>query len=326
MRRSVDSRVRPVVDAQLGVITSAQLRELHVDLEVPRREGWLRLADGTWSVVDEPDDEQLLVALQLYAPGALASGALACRWHGIRYAPAAPGCDALAAHGRTLLGGPLLRLRQTRRMPVGVEVRHRSVAPVARAVADTARWTRSLRDARAVVLSALGDRRVVRDDLLEDLQDGPSRTARLLRRALDDWERGARSAPESEAADAVLALPDRWASPPFLLNPELWLDGAMLGSPDGWMPSAGLGWEIDSHEFHGGQTSLDSTLARHQRFDDAGLVLLHVTPSRLRAAPAVWAADVARRARARIEQGCRPPSDLVVVPRGPALRPGHLAA
>ena len=70
---SLLGRLLPVLDAQLGVITSAQLRELRIDGEVPRREGWLRLADGHWCTVPEPSDDQLLTALRLYAPTALAS-------------------------------------------------------------------------------------------------------------------------------------------------------------------------------------------------------------------------------------------------------------
>jgi len=326
MRASVLRRVRPVVDAQLGVITSTQLRVLGVDGEVPRREGWLRLAAGIWVVHSDPTDEQLLVALQRYAPAAVASGALACRWLQLRHAPDTAGCDALVEHGTNLLGGALLRMRQTRRLAEAVERRGRRVAPAARAVADAARWTPRLQDARAVVLAALHDRRVTPQALADDLDAGPRRTSRHLRRALEDWERGARSAPEAEAADSLLALPGRRPSPPFLLNPDLRLDGVLLGSPDGWVPAAGLGWEMDSVEFHGDSDALDATLVRHQAFTDAGFELLHVTPKRFRAAPNAWAADVVARAEARVARGWRPPPGLVVTPAGPVLSPGLVAA
>ncbi|HWH27906.1 MAG TPA: hypothetical protein VNU26_02905 [Mycobacteriales bacterium] len=324
MRSSVARRIRPVADAQLGLITSAQLRELGVDLALPRREGWLRLADGLWCTTAEPDDEQLLVGLELYAPHAMASGALACRWHGVRHAPSDPGCRALVPHGTTLLGGPLLDLRQTRRMPDGVEHRQRTVAPPDRAVADAARWTPWLQDARAVVLAALADRRVERQSLVDELHAGQRRGSARLRRALDDWDRGARSAPEAEAADALLAVPGTRPAPPFYLNPELWLDGVLLGSPDGYVPGAWLGWEVDSEEHHGDDDDLDATLQRHQRFADAGFELLHVTPKRMRAAPSAWALDVVARAARR--RGRRAPSGLVVVEKGPLLSAGTLAA
>lgn len=323
MRSAVARRVRPVLDGQLGVISSAQLREAGVDLEVPRREGWTRLAGGLWCVAEEPDDEQLLAALAVYAPGALASGPVGCRWWRLRHAPPDHAAHALVPHGTTLLGGPLLVLRQTRRMPDGVQHRGRQLAPVARCVADAARWTPRLQDARAVVLAGLADRRTTADALRAELAAGQRRGSLALRRALDDWHRGARSAPEAEAADALLHVPGG-GPPPFLLNPELWLDGVLLGSPDGWVPGAGLGWELDSREFHGAAEDLDDTLRRHQRFSDAGIELLHATPTRLRTAPARWATDVVQRSARRT--GWRAPRGLVVVPVGPVLAPSAAAA
>lgn len=318
MRRSVVARVQALTDAQLGTVTSAQLREAGLDAELPRREGWLRLADGTWAVHDDPTDEQLLAAAQLYAPGAVPSGALACRWWELRHAPDAAGLDALVQHGRTLLGGPLLRMKQTRRMPTGVEYAHQLVAGIPRSLADAARWS-TQQDARAVVLAALADRRVSFAALRDEADAGPFRTGRRLATALTDWERGARSAPEAEAADALLALMGGGGALPFLLNPELWLHGRLIGSPDGYLVGTGLGWEMDSREFHGDLETLDQTLSRHQGFSDVALELLHTTPSRFRSNRAAWAADVARRARRRIAEGRGEPAGLVVVPKGPVL-------
>lgn len=317
MRPSVARRLVPLLSAQHGVVTSAQLRSAKVDLAVPRREGWLKLATGLWVVTQQPEDEQLLMALHLYAPDALASGALACRWHGLQYPPDDPGGRAVAQHGVTLLGGPLLTVHQTRHLPAAVTVRGWPVVPVARAVADAARWTTSPRDARAVVLAALQRRRTTAVALEAERQAGALRGSAQLSQALQDWYRGAVSAPEAEAADALLALGP--STPPFLLNPELRLNGVLMGVPDGWIPSAGIGWELDSVENHGQSDDLDATLLRHERFDDAGLALRHITPSRFRGSPDAWARDMAERAQARRAQGWTPPPGLVVVPRGPLL-------
>lgn len=324
MRASVYRRLTPLVDAQLGVVTAAQLREAGIDHELPRREGWTRLAHGLWVATDAPSDEQLLVGLDLYAPGSLASGALACRWWGIRHAADLPGVDALVEHGTTLLGGPLVRLRQSRHLLDGVEHKGRTVAPTLRAIADAARWSPWLQDARAVVLAALADRRIDRVELGQEADRCPARRSTDLLRALDDWDRGARSAPEAEAADALLALAG--AGPQsFLLNPEVWVDGVLLGAPDGLVVDAGLAWEMDSVEFHGSSSSLDATLQRHQRFSDAGFELLHATPTRMRAARNAWAADVANRAASRMGTW-RPPAGFVVVPKGPLLGAQHGSA
>lgn len=315
MRPSVARRLAPVLRDQLGVITSAQLRTAGVDLEVPRREGWLRLASGLWVVSQEPSDDQLLVALERYAPAAVASGALACRRHDLPYPPLDPGCSALAPHGATLLGGPLITVHQTRHMPVGQVVQAHRIAPVARAVADAARWTTSLQEARAVVLGALQRRRTTAPALEAEQSAGALRNSARLSRALDDWYRGAFSAPEAEAADALLALGG--STPAFLLNPELRLNGVLIGVPDGWIPSAGLGWEMDSVQNHGSASDLDATLSRHERFSDAGFSLRHITPARFRTDRDGWATDLA--ARAQRQQGWAPPPGLVVVPRGPLL-------
>jgi hypothetical protein len=184
-------------------------------------------------------------------------------------------------------------------------------------VADAARWTTSLQEARAVVLAALQRRRTTVGALEAEQRAGGLRDVARLDRALVDWQRGARSAPEAEAADAVLALGE--GAPPFLLNPELRLDGVLLGTPDGWIPSAGIGWEMDSVEHHGSPDDLDATLLAHELFSEAGLRLRHVTPWRFRRDSRAWASDLADRARARGRQGWRSPDGLVVVPRGPLL-------
>jgi hypothetical protein len=198
------------------------------------------------------------------------------------------------------------------------------VAPPVRAVADAARWC-GLQDARAVVLAALADGALQRAALQTELDAGARRTAGQLRRSLEDWDRGARSAPEAEAADALLAVGGT-APPRFLLNPELRLHGRLLGRPDGWLVDAGTGWEMDSVEFHGEAALLDATFTRHQRFADAGLELLHATPARLRTDRRAWARDVVGRARSRTAAGWRAPAGLEVVPTGPLLGGAGAAA
>lgn len=183
------------------------------------------------------------------------------------------------------------------------------------------RWCPSLRDVRALVLAAMADGHVDRAALQDEVDAGSLAGSAHLRRSLQDWDRGARSAPEAEAVDVLL----EHSGLPFLVNPSVVLDGVLLGSPDGWLPAAGLGWEIDSRQYHGGTDDLDATLRRHQGFADADLVLLHVTPTRLRADRRAWALDVARRAGARIAEGWQPPDGLVVTPLAPALVPAIAA-
>ena len=102
--------------------------------------------------------------------------------------------------------------------------------------------------------------------------------------------------------------------PPFLLNPDVFLDGELLLSPDIWLLGTGVGGELDSHRFHGSQTSLDQTLDRHARASRRGVELVHRSPTRFRQDPQGFVAELARRA-AEVPA----PRGLVVVPRGPVL-------
>lgn len=317
MRVTTKARLVATTAAQHGVITSAQLAELGLDLRLPRRERWPELAPRTWGTTHAVDDVQLLQAMALYAgPGALASGALACRRHRLRDVPDVLVGDALVPHGRHLMGGGHVKLHQTCRLPRPVVLDGWPLAPVTRAVADASRWSPSLQDVRALVLAAVGDKRTTVEALDAELDGGPRRGSAHLARAVVDAHRGARSAPEAEAADSLLAT---GGMPAFLLNPEIWMDDVLVGVPDGYVPSLGFGWELDSLRYHGSSDDLAHTFDRHQGFDDIGIGLLHVVPARMRRAPEAWATSVAQRCRSRTGWG--PPPGLVVVPKGPLLVP-----
>lgn len=321
MRRSTSARLESLLTTQDGVVTRGQLRALGVDHHLAGREGWLRLASGVWlDGAGPPSDRQLLWASRLHVgPGAVVTGALACRCWKLRDAPVRPVADVLVPNGRRHRAGPHVMVHQsTRPLPFSRPGSLPLVEP-ARAVADAARWSRSLREVRALVLGAVADGRVTVGVLREELAAGGRRGSTHLARSLVDAERGAASAPEAEAVDALLGLPRGQRLPPLLVNPALYLDGRLLGRPDVYLPDLGLGGELDSERHHGSTSDLDQTLLRHGRFADARLELTHVTPARLRADPVRWARDFAERARRRAEHGLAPPHGLVVVPAGPLL-------
>lgn len=312
MRASTRSRLQPLLEEQHGVITSSQLAALPVDAELPRREGWLLLAPRTWCTTIQPTDEQLLQGLLLHCgAGSVPTGPLACRRHGLRDVPDADVADVLVPHGRRLTSGGLSVVHQTLRLPKPVRRRGWRVAPAARAVADAARSSGDLQAVRALVLAALSDLLVRPEDLTDEQRLGPRRGSGALTRALADWRAGARSAPEAEVADALRGLR---RLPPFELNPTLYLRGVELGTPDGYLPGLGLGWEVDSVRYHGGTDELADTLARHTRFTDAGLELVHVVPGRFRRGRHAWAEGFAARARRRAAEGRTDPPGLVVQP------------
>jgi hypothetical protein len=194
------------------------------------------------------------------------------------------------------------------------------LAGTTRAIVDAARQCASLQDVRGLVMAALNGKHTTAAALRCELDAGPRRGSGWCRRALDDWDDGARSAPEAEAADWLREEVRAGRCPAFLLNPTLLVDGVEVGSPDVYVPGTGLGNEMDSRRHHSGDKDLDATLLRHRRFADYAVVLEHVTPARFRRNPAGWAWSFAARADARRHLG--DPPGLVVKPTGP-LQPVH---
>jgi hypothetical protein len=308
MRPCTAARLAPLIAAQDGLVTTAQLTAAGLDRRLPARERWQALAPALWCTRGQPDDRLLVQAARLLAgPRAVVSGPSACRLLGLRDAPARPGADVLVPAGRRLTGGPLLRVRQTERLPSTL------LPTVARAVADAVGWDGDLRRSRALVLAAVADGRVAVEELVEEALDGQRAGRRLLDRVLADARRGAASAPEAEAADALLALP-RGALPGFVLNPVLMVDGRPLCRPDGYLPRTGIGWEVDSARHHGSSADLARTLDRHERALRAGVELVHVVPSVLRRDPGRWATGLAARVR---ERCVGDPPGLVVLTSAP---------
>lgn len=306
MRARNRSRLEPLLD--LPVVDGAQLRQAGLQARALRRAGWLELAPRVWAPT--PDDDRLLAAAQRYAgDDAVPTGPFACRRHRLRDVPDVVGLDVLVPHGRHLRATDWVRPRQTSRLPTAVRRGDVTVAPVARALVDTGRWCDDLAAVRAVVLGAVADGRVDARDLEHEVLAGRRPGRDLVLRAVEDARRGARSAPEAEAADAVAAALDV----PFLLNPRLALDGRFLGMPDGYLPGLGIGWEVDSRRHHGSSTDLAATLRRHQDFSLAGVELEHVVPAVLRRDPAAWGRAFAATVRRRQASGAGDPPGLLVV-------------
>jgi hypothetical protein len=185
-----------------------------------------------------------------------------------------------------------------------------------RAVVDTARGLRTLRDVRGVVLAAVADGRAAPEELRAILDGGQRNGSGLARHAVLDAERGCASPPEAELVDALIGCRQ-----PFYVNPQLWLDGVLLGCPDVWLIGLGIGGEVESKERHGGPAETESTYDRHERITAPGLELVHLSVRRIRVSAPEAAAHLLARARGRLELavGTREPAGLAVVPCGPLL-------
>jgi hypothetical protein len=278
------------------LVTRAALTAAGVDLDVALRAArsghWSEVMPGAWlrGDIDVTRDHRQQAALALLGPRAALTGPDACRELGLRDVPDDDRVFVLAPHSVQRDLGPGVRLVRTTAEVTLYDMRGRRWADPTRAVYDAS-------FGRTLLLEA-----------------GPRRGSAELRRAIGDVEAGARSAPEAEAADILGVAVRAGLLPRFLLNPDVFLDGKFLLSPDVWLIGTGVGGELDSRRFHGSQTSLDETLARHARADRRGIALVHRSPTRFRQSPHGFVAELAE----RVVEVPEPPG-LVVVPRGPVL-------
>ena len=281
---------------------------------------WQRLCRGQYlrHPAAASDHEIATAALAWAGPRSMLTGLIAARALRLRWVPA-------GGRAQILVPSEVRRIEQAhfvvRRSARFSELQPwlwcgLPVAPPHRVVLDAALAGTSLRQVRGIVLGAVEDGWVTTAQLRDLLATEPRNGTALLRRALRDSDDGAASPPEAECIDGL-----RRAGRPFLVNPELWVGDRLIGIPDGWFLGLGCGWEMDSRERHAGDEDFARTLARHDAFGAHGLVLSHLTPTRLRRDPAaaVDAVLAVAQSRLRLPAALREPAGLRVVPRGPVL-------
>lgn len=314
-----------------GVVSAHELRAAKIDASVVPR----LVSNGTWT--------QLWRGMYLTAshpPGPMVQAQAELKHAGLRHAdaPAAPRPVLTGLAGARALGLRWVPDGGRVQVLVGPEVHRRSndhvlvrraadlaelptwtwggmpVAEAPRLAVDAARECSSLRDVRGLVLGAVADRWADADQLLALLDAGAVGGTAHARRAVRDAQRGAASPPEAELVDDLLG----WGRP-FYVNPEVRLHGRLIGFLDVYVVGTGVGAEMDSQERHGEQESLDDTLGRHEHASRNGLTLVHVTPTRYRAAPDAFRARLVAAVQERRERGLGEPAGLEVIPRGPLL-------
>jgi hypothetical protein len=245
------------------------------------------------------------------------TGLLACRLLGLEV-PDDGAVDVLVGAARRRVSSSRIRVHSCHRLPrFWLHGSGARIADPHRAVVDAACRLTRLQDVRALVCAAVRLRWCGIDELHAELAARARNGTGLCRRAVRDAEAGAWSAPEAEVADVVAA--DR-RLPRFLLNPTLLVNGIVVGQPDGWFVGLGLGWEVDSRQFHSGDDDFDATLARHDRFGSHGLQLLHITPRRARRLGAAYSDVLAATVAARRLAAHPEPPGLVVRPYDPRAR------
>jgi hypothetical protein len=236
--------------------------------------------------------EQRDMAALLYAgPNSVITGPAAVRRHNLRCAGLNVLDVLVPAESRRKSTG-YVQIQRTTRMPADLYTTGpiRFVSP-ARAVADAARGMTRFSDVQAVVCEAVQRGRCTLEELVRELDQGPSAGGRWYRMALTEIREGIRSAAESQLKHVI----DRSDLEKPMYNADLYtLDGIFLGRPDAWFAGAGVAGEVDSREYHMGAGDYEATVMRHNRMEAAGIHLLHWLPSTIKAEPGRVIADLRR--------------------------------
>jgi hypothetical protein len=294
--------VATLLAKQNGVIsrsqaTGCQMSEATVRHRIRPGGSWQQLLPGVYLTrTGTPTTAQREMAAVLYAgPDSVITGPSALGFHRIR-GPEANVVDVLMPSTRRRRDHSFVRLHRTSRMPKMVfPVGQVCYVPAARAVSDTVRSLHELGDVRAVVADAVQRRRVQIWHLADELAQGPTMGAALLREALAEVADGVRSAAEAD----LRTLVKREHLPVPLFNPRLFMAESFIGSPDAWWPEVCVAVEIESREWHLAPGDWEHTLARDAKMSAYGIVVLHFPPRRLRTEPRQVAAEI----RSAIEAG-----------------------
>jgi hypothetical protein len=216
------------------------------------------------------------------------TGQSALARRGVRISPTQT-IDVLVPHDRRRQSAGFVVIHRTKRLPEQAwQSNGLRWAPAARAVADAVRGETDLRQVRAVVAAAVQQRKCTIEQVKAEMLAGPARGSAALRAALLEVAAGADSGVEVEFHQLVQAS----GLPQPLYNADLYAGQEFLARPDAWWPRAGVAAEVDSREWHLSPIDWERTLARHAKMSAHGIVVLHLTPQRIRSTPAVVVSEL----------------------------------
>jgi hypothetical protein len=271
---------------------------------------WRQLLPAVYlTVTGTATADQRDVAALLYAgPQSVITGPVAVRRHNLRCAGLNVLHVLVPADTRPKSTG-FVQIQRTTRMPgdlyITGPIRFTSLA---RAVGDAARGMTRFSDVQALVCEAVQRGRCTLEELVGELNEGPTPGRRWYRMALAEISEGIRSGAEAQ----LKYLIDRSDLEQPMYNADLYtLDGIFLGRPDAWFQLAGVAAEVDSREYHMRASDYEQTTRRHNRMEAAGIHVLHWLPSTIRTEPRKVIEDL----RAAIAAGRKcPPLPIRAIP------------
>jgi hypothetical protein len=308
MRREseADRAVAAVLRKQGGLITRAQvlaagLTEAAIRHRIRPGGPWVAVLPGIYLGSNGPiAGGQREIAARLYAgPTCVLTGMAALQHQGVRV-PVTDVIDVLIPAPAKRQDVGFVRLHRTKRMPEQTFVLNGiRWAFAARAVADAARGQQDLRDARALVASAVQGGKCTVPQLAQELNAGPTNQSGRLRAVLQEVADGIGSAAEGDLRQLI----KRSGLPEPMYNPDLYAGAMFLGRPDLWWKDAGVAGEVDSREWHLSPEQWEYTMARHGRMTAHGIFVLHFTPRQIRSE----ARRIVAEFKSAIEEGRRRP-------------------
>ncbi|KZB84448.1 hypothetical protein AVL48_32150 [Amycolatopsis regifaucium] len=274
---------------RLEVVRAADLEEIGV----PRRTISRRCAPGgPWRALlpgivllgnGVPTDEQRGRAALLHGrTDAVLTGTYALRRHGLEKLPGEEEVHVLIPASRDITDVGFVHVERTTRLPRPHLRGGLPVAPVPRAVIDSARRLTSEDEVQTMMAEAVQRRFCTPEMLADELDRGRTTGTAMPRRALTPLLAGAKSVAEADAWRLWRrsGLPaGRWNVPIYDVH------GRYIATPDFWCDELALAWEIDSYRYHTSFDDYRATVARNARYVAAGIVVLQTLPSRLRTEP-----------------------------------------
>lgn len=280
-----------LLEAQDGLVTRAQALARGVTpAEIRHRLGdrWRTPVPGVYATSSGAltSRQRLRTALLLGGPTAQLSGVTAARLHGVRYLPPdEQRTHVLLDHRVHRASHGFVVVQRSLRLPSPVTRHGLPLTPVPRAVIDTARAMSRLQDVRAVVADAVQRELTTPDLLSAELKASHSAGSLLVRRAVQEMHLGLRSSPECDLRDLVLlstVLPEpEWNAPVYDAQ------GHLVGVADAWWKKVRMAGEVNSLEHHFFGETWEATMRRHARMAAAGVLVVPLSPRRIRVAGAV---------------------------------------
>jgi hypothetical protein len=298
-----------------GLATRRQLLACGLDDDAIRRElrdhRWQRVLPGLYAnFTGQLGLEHRRIAATLFtAQDAQITGLSALAYHGFQHISQDQYIHVLVRHEVRRTSRRFVRVHRTHRLDAqATRLQGYSICTVPRAVADACRRINDLRDVRAIVAESVQRRLTTPAALATELAYAGNSFTAMLRKAVEEIARGARSGPE---ADLQSALSSSEVLPSPLWNPQLaTAEGVTLPTPDGYIDETAIAIEVDSREYHLSPEDWQKTMRRGNLLSEQGILVLHFTPSEIRTSP--------RRVRETVEKAHRqrlssPPVVTVVV-------------